>query len=235
MAITPNAAQEAQNKLALRGVTRGGPNTWFEAIDPAIMVNAAATTSGILELSVGTGVTSFTISGSNGLTTTAINGTATGHQVKDLVAALAAGPLSGQTFYVNAGNANYLNDTTTSIIVPAGATLTVISGTGAVPTLTAFALAGTNAEAVTYPNYVGTPNATPTWIDDATVHAYQVGVNGAYVGGTTLANSGSLVTQTQVRQINTNVSETQQYNGYFATYSGNLYQTGQKRTYRQQS
>lgn len=235
MAITPNTVQEAQNKLALRGVTRGGPNTWFEAIDPVVMVNAASTTSGILELTLGTGVTTFTISGSNGQVTTTLTGTSTGTQVSGLISALAAGPLSGQTFYVNAGGANYLYDTTTSIVTVSGAVLTVISGTGAVPTITAFAFSGTNAEAVGYPNYVGTPNASPTWIDDATVHAYQVGVNGAYVGGTTLSGVGTPVTQVQVRQINTNISETQQLNGYFASYSGNLYQTGQKRTYRQQS
>jgi len=234
MAITPNAATEQANKLAVRSVTRGGANSYYEAIDPAIIVNAAATTSGLLELSVpSSGATTFTISGTGGNSTT-ITGTATGTQVSGLVAALAAGPLAGYTFYVNAGGANYLNGTTTTIVVPSGATLTVISGTGgSVPTITALALSGSNAESVTYPNYVGTPNATPTWVDDATVHAYQVGFNGQIVNSTTL--SGGLVTQQQVRQIQSNVSETQQYNGYFATYSGNLYQTGQKRTYRQQS
>jgi hypothetical protein len=235
MAITPNTATEAANKLAVRSVTRGGANTWFEAIDPAIIVNAAATSSGLLELSVpATGATTFTISGSNGQVTTTLTGTTTGTQVSGLVAALAAGPLSGLTFFVNAGNANYLNGATTTIVVPSGAVLTVISGTGgAVPTLTALALSGTNAEAVTYPNYVGTPNAVPTWVDDATVHAYQVGFNGQLVNNTTL--SGGNVVQTQVRQIQTSVSETQQYNGYFASYSGNLYQSAQKRTYRQQN
>jgi hypothetical protein len=153
-----------------------------------------------------------------------------------LIAALAAGPLSGVTFYVNAGGANYLNAATTTIIVPSGAVLTVISGTGgAVPTITPLALSGTNAEAVTYPNYVGAPNAAPTWVDDATVHAYQVGFAGQLVVNNNGTISGANVVQTQVRQINTSVSETQQYSGYFATYSGNLFQTGQRRTYRQQS
>jgi hypothetical protein len=234
MATTPNTATEIGNKQALRGVTRGGANAYYEAIDPAIIVNAAATTSGLLGLSVPATAGTFTISGSAGVTTT-LTGTATGTQVNGLIAALAAGPLSGLTFYVNAGGANYLNATTTTIIVPSGATLTVVSGSGTTPTITALALSGTNAEAVTYPNYVGTPNAVPTWIDDATVHAYQVGFAGQLVVNNNGTISGANVVQTQVRQIQTNVSETQQYAGYQATYSGNLYQTGQKRTYRQQS
>ena len=240
MATTPNVSQEQQNKLNLRAVTRGGatPTLVNPPVDTAIMVNAAATTSGILELSVGTGTTTFTISGSNGLVTTTLTGTATGSNVNNLIAALAAGPLSGQAFYIDAGGANYLYNTTTSIITTSGATLTVISGSGTPPTITAFALSGT--EATTYPNYVGTPNATPTWVDDVTAHSYVVGFNGQIIGGTQLgANglqtaSGALITQQQVRQISTQPSETQQNNGYFATYSGNLFQSAQKNTRRQQ-
>jgi hypothetical protein len=228
MAITPNTAVESANKQAIRSVTRGGANAYYEAIDPAIIVNAAATTSGLLGLVVpATGATTFTISGSAGVTST-LTGTTTGTQVSGLITALAAGPLKGYTFYVNAGGANYLNGTTTTIIVPSGVVLTVISGSGgAVPTITALAFSGTNGEAVTYPNYVGTPNATPTWVDDATVHAYQVNANGA--------QNTAVIEQKQVRQIQTNVIETQQYNGYFASYSGNLYQTQQKNTKRQQN
>jgi hypothetical protein len=186
-----------------------------------------------LNLSIGTANTSFVISGSNGSNTTVLTGTSTGNNVNQLVAALAAGPLNGVNFFVNNGGANYLYDTTTTIIVPSGAVLTVVSATGTAPTITAVAITGTNGEAVTYPNYVGAPNAAPTWIDDATVHTYQVGYAGQYTGGTLLNGSGTLV-QAQVRQIQTNVSETQQYAGYQATYSGNLFQTAQKRTYRQQ-
>ena len=228
MAITPNTAVESANKQAIRSVTRGGANAYYEAIDPAIIVNAAATTSGLLGLVVpATGATTFTISGTAGVTST-LTGTTTGTQVSGLITALAAGPLKGYTFYVNAGGANYLNGTTTTIIVPSGVVLTVISGTGGVvPTITALAFSGTNGEAVTYPNYVGTPNATPTWVDDATVHAYQVNANGA--------QNTAVIEQKQVRQIQTNVIETQQYNGYFASYSGNLYQTQQKNTKRQQN
>jgi len=235
MAVTPNTATEQGNKAALRGVTRGGSNPWFEGLDPAILINAAATTSGILNLSVPlTGATTFSISGTGGNSAT-LTGTATGSSVSQLITALAAGPLSGLQFYVNNGGANFLNDTITTIVVPSGAVLTVISGTGgAVPTITAVAITGTNGEATTYPNYVGTPNAVPTWIDDATVHAYQVGFNGSLVVNNNGTISGANVIQAQVRQIQTNVSETQQYSGYFATYSGNLTQTGQKRTYRQQ-
>ena len=228
MAITPNTAVESANKQAIRSVTRGGANAYYEAIDPAIIVNAAATTSGLLGLVVpATGATTFTISGTAGVTST-LTGTTTGTQVSGLITALAAGPLKGYTFYVNAGGANYLNGTTTTIIVPSGVVLTVISGTGGVvPTITALAFSGTNGEAVTYPNYVGTPNATPTWVDDATVHAYQVNANGA--------QNTAVIEQKQVRQIQTNIIETQQYNGYFASYSGNLYQTQQKNTKRQQN
>jgi hypothetical protein len=233
MAITPNTAIEQANKQALRGVARGGFNSYApSAIDPTVYVNAAATTSGILELVVpATGATTFTISGPNGTTAT-LTGTATGTQVSGLVSALAAGPLSGYTFYVNAGGANYINGTTTTIIVPSGAALLVVSGTGgAVPTITALAFSGSNAEAVTYPNYVGTPNSAPTWVDDATVHAYQVGIGGA--------QNTQIIEQKQVRQILTGNgpdggSQTEQYNGYFASYSGNLYQTVQKNTKRQQ-
>jgi len=241
---TPNVPNEQATKAALRGVTRGGatPAMVSPPVDVAIMVNAAATTSGILELSVGTGTTTFTISGSNGVTTT-LTGTATGTQVSGLVSALAAGPLSGYTFYVNEGLSNYLYNTTTSIIVPSGVTLTVVSGTGTVPTLTAFSLTGTLGQS--YPSYVGSPNAVPTWIDDATVHYPQVGQYGNILGGTQLTSSGNVsasgapVLQHQVRQINTGFgvdggSSDQRLAGYYASYSGNLVQTGQKRTQRQQ-
>jgi len=237
----PNVPNEQATKAALRGVTRGGANAYFEAVDPAIMVNAAYTASGILELSVPAAAGTFTISGfGTGVVTSTLTGTSTGTQVSGLVAALAAGPLAGYTFYVNAGGANYLYDTTTTIIVPSGVNLTVSNLTGTAPTLTAFVPSGTEGQA--YPSYVGAPNATPNWIDDATVHTPFVGFNGnianatqLQAGTTNASSSGVPALQQQVRQIQTNVSETQQYAGYFASYSGNLYQTGQKRTYRQQS
>ena len=237
---TPNVATEQGNKAALRGVTRGGFVAYSEyAVDPTIMVNAAATASGLITLSVPTGNTSFVISGSNGLNSTVITGTSTGTSVNGLISALQNTALSGQTFYVNAGGANYLNGTTTTIIVPGGAVLTVVSATGTAPTIGTVTLTGTNAEATTYPNYVGAPNSTPNCVDDVTVHSYQVGFNGSLVVNNNGTLSGSNVIQSQVRQILTGEgpdggSQTQTYAGYFATYSGNLFATGQKRTQRQQ-
>lgn len=246
MAITPNVPNEQSTKAALRGVTRGGitPGAVNPPVDNAIMVNAAFTASGILELSVPSAAGTFTLSGTGtGIATTTLTGTSTGSNVNQLISALAAGPLAGYTFYVNAGGANYLNATTTSIIVPSGVGLTVVSGTGTTPTLTAFTPSGTEGQS--YPSYVGPPNATPNWIDDVTVHTPQIGFNGQVIGGTqlssttTVSSSGVINAQQQVRQILTGNgpdggSQNQQYAGYFATYSGNLYATGQKRTQRQQ-
>jgi len=188
------------------------------------------------------GITSNTVTGSGTIASATISGVGVSAVTTQLfgtsnVNALISGlvstnsPLANSSFFINAGGANYLKNTTVDIVVPSGINnLSVISGTaGTAPTLTALTMSGTNAEAVTYPSYVGTPNATPTWIDDATVHAYPVYGVGAVVQDTTKT------AQQQVRQIQTSVSETQQYDGYFATYSGNLTQTAQKRTYRQQS
>ena len=228
MAITPNVPTEQANKQAVRSNTRGGPNPWSVAIDPAVMVNAFATTSGVLRLTVTDNTSTFTISGTGtGLVTQTLSGASS--NVTALISGLANGPLSTTNFFVNASPSMYLANTTVDIVVPTGIVLQVVSGTGVTPTITNIVLSGTNAEAVTYPSYVGPGYAVPTWVDDATVHAYPVNGIGAVVQDTTKT------VQTQVRQISTNVSETQQYNGYFAVYSGNLYQTGQKRTYRQQS
>jgi len=225
--ITPNTATESQNKTQIRAVTRGGANPWYEGADPAVLANALAATSGVLNLVVANSAANFTISGTGGNSVTITGSSA---KVSDLITALAAGPLSSTAFFVTAGPAQYLKNTTTTILIPGGATLSVISGTGgAQPTITAVAYSGTNGQAITYPSYVGTPNAVPTWVDDATDHAYPVNGVGAIVQDTTKT------VQTQVRQISTNVSETQQYDGYFATYSGNLYQTAQKNTRRQQA
>ena len=188
------------------------------------------------------GINSNTVTGSGTMTTATISGVGVSAvttqlfgtiNVNTLINGLVStnSPLTNSSFFINAGGANYLKNTTVDIVVPSGINnLSVISGTtGTAPTLTALTMSGTNAQAVTYPSYVGTPNATPTWIDDATVHAYPVYGVGAVVQDTTKTE------QKQVRQIQTSVSETQQYDGYYATYSGNLTQTGQKRTYRQQS
>lgn len=235
MAITPNVSVEQANKQAVRANIRGGAQAGFQAIDPAVFVNSFAQASGVLRLSVTDTTSTFTISGTNGLVTGTLSGSVTtGTNVATLVSGLAATALSGYTFFVNAGNAQFLGSTTTDIIVPSGVVLKVVSGTGVTPVITAVTFTGTNAEAVTYPSYVGTPNASPTWIDDATVHAYPVIGQGAIVQDTTK------VVQVQVRQIKTGDGpsgglETQQWSGYLATYSGNLFQTQQKNTKRQQS
>jgi len=112
------------------------------------------------------------------------------------------------------------------------ATYTSTSGTGTVSWTNATAPYSDNL-AETYPSYVGTPYAAPTWVDDATVHAYEVTGNGSVIQDTTR------VVQKQVRQINTGEGpdgglETQQYNAYFANYQSNLNQTQQKNTKQQQ-
>ena len=247
MPITPNVSQEQANKATLRAQTRGGvtPANPNPPIDEANLVNAFAQASGILRLTGVLSTGSFTISGTGtGVKTTTITGTA---KVSDLVSALAAGPLSASNFFVNAGPAQLLKGNTgaanggavVDIIVPSGIVLSVVSGTGTPPTLTAVSLSG--ALGTSYPSYVGTPNATPNWIDDATVHYYPVGFGGMIsnstilTGGTTITTTGTLTQQQQVRQISTQVSETQEYDGYFATYIWNLTQSGQKRTWRQNS
>jgi hypothetical protein len=128
---------------------------------------------------------------------------------------------------------------TISIDAPANTNLTYLtaayitsSGTGTVSWTNATAPYSDNL-AETYPSYVGTPYAAPTWVDDATVHAYEVTGNGSVIQDTTR------VVQKQVRQINTGEGpdgglETQQYNAYFANYQSNLNQTQQKNTKQQQ-
>lgn len=227
---TPNVPVEQANKLSLRANTRAGvsPENVYQTTDPAVVVNSlyATTGSGVFRLTVTDATSTFTISGTGtGAVTSTLSGASS--KVNDLVNALVAGPLAGVSFFVNAGGANYLKNTTVDFIVPAAnIALQVVSGTGTTPTLSAVALSN---ESTTYPSYVGTPEAVPTWVDDATVHAYPVYGVGAIVQDT------SKTVQVQVRQIRNSVSETQQYDGYFATYSGNLYQTGQKNTKRQQA
>jgi len=240
MATTPNLPVEQANKQTLRAQTRGGvtPSNPNVPIDEALMVNAFAQASGVLRLSGVTASNTFTISGTGGNSATITGSSA---KVSDLVTALGAGPLASTAFFVNAGPAQLLkgntgaSGTVVDIIVPSGIVLSVISGTGTTPTLTAVTFTGTNAAAVTYPNYYGTPNATPNWVDDVTGHSYDVGYAGLYQGTVTTLSGGTAVVQKQVRQISTQVSETQEYDGYYVTYSGNLFQTTQKNTRRQQS
>lgn len=243
---TPNVPQEQANKALLRAQTRAGvtPANPNPPVDEAILVNAFTQASGVLRLTNVLSGSTFTISGA-GVNSTTITGSSA--KVSDLITALGNGPLSATPFVVNAGPAQLLKGNTgaanggavVDIIVPSGVVLTVLSGSGTAPTLSAVALTGSLA--TTYPNYAGTPNGTPTWVDDVTAHSYPVGFGGMIsnstilTGGTTVTTTGTLTVQQQVRQISTQVSETQEYDGYFATYSGNLTQTAQKRTWRQQS
>ena len=112
------------------------------------------------------------------------------------------------------------------------AAYTSTSGTGTV-SWTLLVAPETGDLAQTYPSYVGTPYAAPTWVDDATVHAYEISGNGSVIQDTTR------VVQKQVRQLNTGEGpdgglETQQWDAYFAVYQSNLNQTQQKNTKQQQ-
>lgn len=230
MAITPQVSGEQGAKLTIRANTGGGANVWWN--NPAIVrlvngADAANTNTKLFQLVVsGSASTNFTISGSN-ITVTGINGNTT---VSGFATALAAALPSGQSLIIWAKGADYLKNTTTDFIISAasGTTITnlAVSGTGT-------SVAGINKVTISttsgaYPNYYGTPNAVPTWVDDATVHTYQL--DGA---GAVTVNSG-IVVQTQVRQIQTSYSETQIMDGYFAAYQSNLNQTQQKNTKQQQ-
>ena len=112
------------------------------------------------------------------------------------------------------------------------AAYTSTSGTGTV-SWTLLVAPETGDLAQTYPSYVGAPYAAPTWVDDATVHAYEISGNGSVIQDTTR------VVQKQVRQLNTGEGpdgglETQQLDAYFAVYQSNLNQTQQKNTKQQQ-
>ena len=112
------------------------------------------------------------------------------------------------------------------------ASYAAISGTGTV-SWTLLVAPETGDLAQTYPSYVGAPYAAPTWVDDATVHAYEISGNGSVIQDTTR------VVQKQVRQLNTGEGpdgglETQQLDAYFAVYQSNLNQTQQKNTKQQQ-
>jgi len=227
MATTPNTATEQATKLTVRANNfTSGANSYTS--NPTQTINALATSSGFWNLTVSDFTTAFVISGTAGTTAgTTLNGNST---VSQLQAALAAGPLKGLVFTIpTPGEANLLGNTTTAIILASGTTL-VASGSTAAITNVAIT---SGAEGTSYPQYAQSPNATPTWIDDAVVHAYPVNGVGSVVQDTTK------VVEVQVRQINTSNGpdgglETQQWNGYFAAYQGNLNQTHQKNTKQQQ-
>ena len=220
---TPNVSTEQTVKNLVRAnAFPGGANSYTG--NPLAEINAMATANCFWRLSVTDTSTSFTISGSAG------NATGTGAStVATLVSGLAAGPLSGVSFTVagQLGGAAQLGGGFVDIVLGSGVALALASGTGATATLSGLSISAGN-EAIAYPNYVGVPNATPTWVDDATVHFYQVTGQGAVV-----VNSG-LIEQKQVRQIQTNFLETQALQQYYTAYQSNLNQTAQKNTKQQQ-
>jgi len=230
MATTPNIPSEQLVKQTIRqnsAATAYMPN-------PLQIINAATTPSGLYKLVVTDTTTAFTISGSVGGTTFNTAGLTGASTVGALVSGLQAVIPSTIAFSVIGTSANLLGQTTTDIVFSSstGAALPVLATSGSTATVTNINI--TTASGTTaYPNYYGTPNSVPTWIDDATVHAYQLSGIGAVVQNT------AIIEQKQVRQILTGNGpdgglETQQFAGYYAAYQVNLNQTKQKNTKQQQ-
>ena len=230
MATTPNISSEQLTKQTIRqnsAATSYMPN-------PLQIINAATTSSGLYQLVVTDLTTAFTISGSVAGTTFYTAGLTGNSTVAALVSGLAAVIPSTISFSVIATSANLLGQTTTDIVFSSAtnAALPVLSTSGSTATATNVRILAASGQTA-YPNYYGTPNAVPTWIDDATVHAYNV------VGWGVVAQDTTQVVQQQVRQIRTGNGpdgglETQQYTGYFNAYQSNLNQTKQKNTKQQQ-
>ena len=235
MATTPNVSSEQLVKQTIRqnsAATAYMPN-------PLQIINAATTPSGLYQLVVTDLTAAFTISGSVGGTTFNTSGLTGSSTMGALVSGLAAVIPSTIAFSVIAAGsstntAQLLGQTTTQIVFSSatGAALPVLSTSGSTATATNVNITAASGQTA-YPNYYGTPNAVPTWIDDATVHAYQIVGNGAVVQNT------AQVEQKTVRQIRTGNGpdgglETQQWTGYFAAYQRNLNQTKQQNTKNQQ-
>jgi hypothetical protein len=223
MATTPNVSSEQIVKQTIRANTPQGANSYSS--NPLATINASTTVSGLWRLSVTDTSAAFTLTGGAG-TTPGLTGSST---VAALVSGLTTALGTGVFFQVEAATANLLGLTTTDILIPTGASLTVSGSTASLTNVAIATASGTTA----YPNYYGTPNAAPTWVDDATVHAYPLSGNGAVTQDTTKT------VQVQVRQINTSNGpdaglETQNWAGYFAAYQSNLNQTRQKNTKTQQ-
>ena len=225
-----NVSGEMQQKQIIRANNNGGSNVWWSNPGVVDLVNAISGTTNakLYRLSVA-GAGTFTISGAqsgyvvSGTSTATTSGTA-----GTFATVLQSGMPAGVTVTIWAKTSDYLKNTTTDFIISAasGTTVPTLSGVAGTATITLTQVTG--ALANYYPNYYGAPYAVPTWIDDATVHAYEVNGVGAVVQDTTR------VVQKQVRQIATNYSETQIYDGYFAVYSGSLTQTAQRNTKNQQ-
>ena len=228
-----NVSGEMSVKQKVRANLFGGANSYTG--NPTAIVNAATTASGLWRLSV-SGTAVFTISGT-GATAAASNvnisgGTTTFSGLQGLIQSIVP---SNVVVLVPGGPANFIYQTTADILLSSGCQL-VVSGAVNAPAgalTNVFISAADFASA--YPSYTGTPNTTPSWVDDATVHT-----NIIYGFGTVVASGvGSQTFQGQVRQVQTGNGpdgslETQQWNGYFAVYSGSLTQTQQKNTRTQQ-
>jgi len=230
MATTPNTQAEQIVKQTIR---QNSPATSYMP-NPLQVINAATTASGLYKLAVTDTTTAFTISGSVGGTTFNTPGLTGSSTVGALVSGLATVIPSTISFTVIGSTANLLGQTSTEIIFSSatGAALPVLSTSGSTATVTNVFVSSASGT-VAYPNYYGTPNATPTWIDDATVHAYQLSGVGAVTQNT------AVIEQKQVRQILTGNGpdgglETQILTGYYAAYQSNLNQTKQRNTKQQQ-
>ena len=233
MAITPNVSGEQSVKLSVRSEIKGGANPWWSNPDYAVAVNALAVANNTAVFNFNALASgNYVVSGINGTTTMTgtISGTST---VSGLVAALNAAAPTNTIFFTPRKPTDFVYKSSTQLYVTATGsatlptTLVVTTGNNTVATVVQVTGNLTTMSAA-YPSYFTTPNALPSWVDDATVHAYQLDGAGAIV-----VNSG-LVVQKQVRQIKTDPSETMQMDGYFAAYQSNLNQTEQKNTKQQQ-
>jgi len=248
MAISPNVPVEQQTKQTIRAVTGGGANAYWTNPLVASLVNA--TDVGNLNLQAytlivsGSASTTFTISGSQFVATGLTANTTVSGFVGTLAPLLAP---SGIALTVWNKNADYLGNQATNgfglgsltflLSAAPGVTLsdlTITSGNSSVLPAQILDVDITTAnETLSYPNYYATPNAVPTWVDDATVHAYPI-----YGFGNTTQDT-SKTQQYQVRQIQTGEGpdgglHTEIYAGYYAAYQSNLNQTHQKNTKQQQ-
>lgn len=230
MSTTPNISSEQLTKQTVR--QNSAASSYMP--NPLQIINAVTTPSGLYRLVVTDTSAAFTVSGSVAGTTFNTAGLTGSSTVGALVSGLQAVIPTNISFSVIGASANLLGQTTTDIVFSssAGASLPVLSASGSTATVTNVNIVSASGQTA-YPNYYGTPYATPTWIDDATVHAYNIIGQGAVVQDTTT------IVQQQVRQIRTGNGpdggiETQQWTGYFNAYQGNLNQTKQRNTKQQQ-
>jgi len=235
---TPNVSGEQATKLTIRANNFGGGNSYWSNPNPnpTLLVNAADAANvnaGLYRLvfSGASAATTFVVSGSQ-FVASGLSGNTTVSGFAAIVGAAIPSTYSLVTWNKASDTLSQLGTTDFVLVAPTGTTLsalTITSGSSNVlpaqvnqVTATASTLSGV------YPNYFNTPYSTPNWTDDAVVHAYPI-----YGFGNTTQDTSKTV-EVQVRQIQTNVSETQIYTGYFAAYQANLNQSKQKNTRQQQ-